>query len=186
MVLNEVCHPAAAERLGARIKGLRGYKSLLARTERSINPSYPLYEADPVADSLDDIRIILSVVGELFAATGGAGTRSVLPESIRRALDMLEHSFTENIPLDNLARHCGTSKYHLCRLFKKYTGHTIVNHITHVRLNRAMSLLRSGGKNVSEVAFACGFNSLQFFSRTFKKHTGRSPRRWLESERQPG
>ena len=43
------------------------------------------------------------------------------------------------------------------------------------RLERAAELLRSRQGNVSEVAYAVGFNSLSYFSRCFSDQFGQTP-----------
>jgi AraC-like DNA-binding protein len=44
-----------------------------------------------------------------------------------------------------------------------------------VRLQQAKLLLAQGNMNVSEVAYAVGFDSLSYFSKVFKKYYGLSP-----------
>jgi YesN/AraC family two-component response regulator len=48
-------------------------------------------------------------------------------------------------------------------------------HIQTVRLQQAKLLLEQDKMNVSEVAYAVGFDSLGYFSKTFKKYYGLSP-----------
>ena len=46
--------------------------------------------------------------------------------------------------------------------------------VTH-RMQKAHDLLRDNTLSISEVAYACGFESLAYFSRSFKKYYGVSP-----------
>ncbi len=59
--------------------------------------------------------------------------------------------------------------------FRKSAGHTIMDEIHAVRLEKAKALLRYGGLPVSEVAYQCGYSSESYFRRLFKSATGLSP-----------
>lgn len=47
---------------------------------------------------------------------------------------------------------------------------------------KAIELLQSQAYNISEVAYACGFNSLSYFSQAFKSHSGKSPSEWMDGQ----
>ena len=93
---------------------------------------------------------------------------------VKRAIEYLNNNYSSLITLDELASICGITKYHLAREFKKYTGQTILTYTNILRCKKAEIML-SDGKNVTEVAFECGFESLSYFSRTYKKMMGISP-----------
>jgi len=80
----------------------------------------------------------------------------------------------DEFSLNVLAKRNFISKNHLCRLFKKHTGTTIVKYITIRRITEAKRLLKSGVhvKNACEMV---GFNDYSHFLRTFKSIVGISP-----------
>ena len=53
------------------------------------------------------------------------------------------------------------------------------------RVERAMFLLRATGRNVTDICFDVGFNSLGTFSRTFHDIVGESPTAFRQSGRMP-
>ena len=58
---------------------------------------------------------------------------------------------------------------------KNKTSRSISNYIRFYRLNYAQELLKTGKKNVSEIAYDSGFSSLSYFSKSFKDEFGYSP-----------
>ena len=78
------------------------------------------------------------------------------------------------LSLDTLASLCGVTKFHLMRQFKQYTGQTIFSYLNHLRCQNA-ELLIAEGNSITEAAYASGFESLSYFSRTYKKHMGTAP-----------
>ncbi len=96
--------------------------------------------------------------------------RKIMP-----AIDYINANYENKIFLETLACLCGRNKHSLCTIFKRVTGATVVDYINFVRLSKAESLLASGQINITETALACGFNSVQYFNRVFKKYMGCAP-----------
>ena len=93
---------------------------------------------------------------------------------VKTALEYLNSHFNEEISLDMLASMCNVTKFYLSREFKKYTGQTIFTYATMLKCKKAQNCL-SEGMTVTETAFACGFESVSYFSQTYKKIMGVSP-----------
>ena len=65
------------------------------------------------------------------------------------------------------------------RVFREAYGCAPSEYLMRLRLERACDLLRAEGDySVSETAEMCGFSSLYYFSRAFKKHMGITPGRY--------
>lgn len=93
---------------------------------------------------------------------------------IKKAIGYIEHHYNQTITLETLANVCGITKHHLAREFKKYTGQTIITHLNKTRCKNAEVCLDEG-MSVTETAMECGFESVSYFSRTYKKLIGHSP-----------
>jgi DNA-binding response OmpR family regulator len=63
----------------------------------------------------------------------------------------------------------------LYKKVKALTDMTVNDFIKSLRLKKAAALLRNGTMNVSEVAYAVGFNRRKYFSEEFKKAYGKTP-----------
>jgi AraC-like DNA-binding protein len=74
---------------------------------------------------------------------------------------------------------CNLTKPAFCRYFKKATGNTFIGFLNQYRISQAKRLLLMG-RNISETCFECGFESLSYFNRTFKKVTNENPSSFLK------
>lgn len=74
-----------------------------------------------------------------------------------------------------LARLCGYSPGRFSHLYKQLYGMTPMQNVLEARIEMAKRLLAYGGMAVGDVAEACGFQNIYYFSRCFKERTGTSP-----------
>ncbi len=86
----------------------------------------------------------------------------------------VEDHFDRAIDNHEVAALCHLSPEAFCRYFKRMTRLTFTQFVNQYRIGRAKQLLLLDN-NVSETCFSCGFDSLSYFSRTFKKIVGESP-----------
>lgn len=77
--------------------------------------------------------------------------------------------------VESLAHELRCSPSHLSKLFHRETGERIIEYITRIRLANAIDAVRHTPLSVKEIAVACGFNDPNYFTRVFRKATGRSP-----------
>lgn len=108
------------------------------------------------------------------ARPGEATTPGSTP--LEHALTFIQNRLDQRLTLEMVAEHVGVSVPTLGRLFRQHLRTSPGKHLLQLRLARARDLLRSADLNISEVAAACGFQSLAFFSRTFRGEHGASPR----------
>lgn len=99
-------------------------------------------------------------------------------EIIRPALEYMMNNFQENITIDQLAALAHLSKSYFMSCFKKAVGIGAIEHLTQLRINAACDALSSTGKNISDIAFGCGYSNLSNFNRQFKKIVGCSPKEY--------
>jgi len=93
---------------------------------------------------------------------------------IREIYALIDEHYQNKITVDEVATLCNLTKPAFCRYFKKATGSTFINFLNQYRISQAKRLLLSG-KNISETCYECGFESLSYFNRTFKKVTQENP-----------
>ena len=93
----------------------------------------------------------------------------------------INNNFNQKISLNDLCLLFGTNKTTLCKKFREMYGITIVNYINRLRIKQAKVLLREGNLSVSQIATLVGFDSVHYFSKTFKKIENKSPLEYINS-----
>ena len=92
-----------------------------------------------------------------------------------RILWYLRDNYTRSITSDDIcsALHC--SRTHMSRVFNAYTGKSIKEYLTKLRVENACQLLAHSSLSICEIAYSVGFGDSNYFSGIFKKATGCSP-----------
>lgn len=91
-------------------------------------------------------------------------------------LSYVEENCTDRLTVRDLAHRAHMSESTLTRMFHRITGCSPLEHIIRVRISRARELLLRGDIRITEVAYECGFNDSNYFSRQFRKVAGMTPR----------
>jgi YesN/AraC family two-component response regulator len=102
-------------------------------------------------------------------------------EGIEAAIAFISRHLNAPISLEQVSREAGMSKFRFCRYFKEVEGQSFRAYLTRRRIQRALELLRSGERNVSEVYLDVGFKDLSHFSRVFRRITGKLPSHYRRS-----
>jgi len=92
--------------------------------------------------------------------------------------DYIHNHISEPLKVEELAGMVYLSVTHLGRLFKKKHNLTLIDYIAAERINLARELLADQELTISAVAAACGFNNYSYFTKTFKKIAGKTPREY--------
>lgn len=109
------------------------------------------------------------------------GNDDALMERVMKCVN--EHITDQNFNVERLAEEVGISRAQLHRKMKEITGVTTSDFIRNLRLEQGAKLLREGNINVTQVAYAVGFNNQTHFSSVFKKHFGVSPTTYAQQHK---
>lgn len=96
-------------------------------------------------------------------------------QRILRVLVHIQEHLDETLDLEELSRVACFSSFHFHRVFAAMTGETIADHVRRLRLERAAMELRSGAKQVIQVALDAGYEAHEAFTRAFKAAYSISP-----------
>ena len=84
--------------------------------------------------------------------------------------------------VEELAREVNLSPRQLARKLKAISSLTASQLIKHVRIEEAKKLLLNTSQTITEVAFAVGYSSSQYFATVFKNQVGSSPGEFVQSQ----
>lgn len=94
---------------------------------------------------------------------------------INKAMKFIEREYPNGISSRDVAQNMKLHPVYLERQFKKHTGRSVLEHINHLRVERAKQLILNTPLPLIDVGTECGFNTRQNFYETFKKYSGCSP-----------
>lgn len=106
--------------------------------------------------------------------------------AVERAIGFICERYSEPLSLADIADSAILSRFHFCRIFRDATGVTPGRFLSAIRIYQAKRMLLNTGMNVTDIAFAVGYNSLGSFSNHFTDSVGVSPGRFRRISRSEG
>lgn len=95
-------------------------------------------------------------------------------QRMKRLYQFIDENYERKIDILEVASLSNLSEPAFCRYFKKMTRLTFTEFLNHYRINQAKKFLLLD-KNITETCYDCGFESISYFNRTFKKITKENP-----------
>jgi AraC-like DNA-binding protein len=103
--------------------------------------------------------------------------------SLLRALEYVREHYAEALPVARIARIAGFAPNYFSELFRKKEGVSFARFLNALRLERAKQLLSGTELEVTRIARLSGFNSPEYFARTFRRVVKKTPLEYRESVR---
>ena len=94
---------------------------------------------------------------------------------------MIRENLLTGIEWDEIAGRLGYNPHYLSSKFKKEMGISFRNYIAQQKIEYAKTILPTSDISICDLAEMLGFSSESYFSRTFRKLTGTSPREYRKS-----
>ena len=102
---------------------------------------------------------------------------------VQKTILMIESDLSADLSLSALAAAHNISAGYLSTVFKRETGKTLTQFVMEKRIRNATKLLESTHLQIQTIALHCGIMDVQYFSKAFKKITGKTPKEYRESVR---
>ena len=106
--------------------------------------------------------------------------KNFFPRSIR----YINEFYSKQIKITDLAKMENVSMTTYNLHFKRQMGMSPTQYISSLRMHSAKELLESSELSVKEIGIMCGYDDFNFFTKSFKKHTGLSPLAYRKSTKQ--
>ena len=103
---------------------------------------------------------------------------------VQKTILLIDSDLAADLSLSTLAESQSVSPGYLSTIFRRETGKTVSGYIRDKRIKHAMHLLGTTKLQIQTVALHCGIMDMQYFSKIFKKHTGKTPKEYREQAKQ--
>ena len=102
-------------------------------------------------------------------------------EKIQPGMDYITEHFTEDFEIERLSAMCGMSHTYFKKIFTAACNMPPKAYITHLRIQYACDLLKSGQYKISDIAETVGYKNVYYFSKVFKAQTGIAPSKYRKT-----
>ncbi|WP_407400589.1 helix-turn-helix domain-containing protein [Treponema sp.] len=96
-------------------------------------------------------------------------------EKVSKVIEYFQYSYSKKITLDEVSRKFATNRTTLNSMFNKAFGVSAIAYLNRMRIQNATMMLTNTGMPISDIAERAGFADESYFSRAYKKMTGKSP-----------
>ena len=122
---------------------------------------------------IPDVDGLRAYFQECLCLLIGRSHRIQAPDHMRPILDYIHANYNRNVPLSVLASRFFYSQGYLGRVLKEATGLSYIEYVTRLRVEHAMTLLKSSPKSIGK-QLEVGYKDPNYFSKVFKRMCGKA------------
>ena len=104
-------------------------------------------------------------------------------ERLTAMLNYIQNNY-QTVTLESVAEQFHLSEPFVSKYIKDKSGKTFGEHVAHIRMKRAKTLLKNGNMTVENIAYAIGYQNVEHFNRTFKKSFDMTPIQYRNESRE--
>ena len=144
-----------------------------------------------IADEIDDyenyVRYYLSKAFRLMNSNRHTSNVKVSKRDRLSAdrtkimIQYMEEHYSEEISLEMIANSAAVSKSVCLRCFHQTIGSTPIRYLVQYRIEIAAERLKETNEKANEIAIACGFSDISYFSKCFRELKGLTPLEYRKS-----
>ena len=97
-------------------------------------------------------------------------------QTLEKIIIYIAQNYMNPINIPDIGNSINLNPDYANKIFKNAFNQTLYDYIIQERISHSKRMLLSSKKNITEIAYDCGFNSLSRFNFVFKKLTGYSAR----------
>ncbi len=106
-----------------------------------------------------------------------------IQKNLNKIINYIDSHYTENdLSLELLADKVDISVSYISAILKKEKNTTFVKYLTSLRMEKAKEYLKNPNMKIVDIAERVGFSEAYYFSHSFKKYQGISPKEYREQE----
>lgn len=195
VMLSHFSHLAFEQRTPDALRNVKNYciiMNTLLRKAAEQGGVHPLYldrtssEFARRIEQMTSVNAVTDMMNEMYYSYCRLVNRHSIRQyslPIRRVITYIDSDLTADLSLKALAASQNISPGYLSTLFKKETGVTVTEFVNRRRVRQAIRLLNSGHLQVQTIARLCGIPDVNYFSKVFKKQTGKSPQEYRKTRK---
>ncbi len=134
--------------------------------------------AENAVESLNSdmlFEVVIEILNQLMETKNEYPCGSI-QDAILQAVNFIDNNYTKDLSLVSLSKQFGIEQSYFSRMFRQQKGETLILYITQKRIDKAIEYIRFSDESLTEIAFIVGYDDYSYFSRVFRKITGKSPR----------
>ena len=121
---------------------------------------------------------IFAALGDPVVSASSGRIRSA--DFVRKCILYIQSNDPCTVSLDAISHDFSYNKAYFTTLFRKHFGISFTDFLNHYKIDNARAIIRSGNRNLSEVAHLSGFNYYAYFFRKFKEVCGITPSEYAD------
>jgi AraC family transcriptional regulator len=119
--------------------------------------------------------LVRETIAQMARQTFRSSGRRQLPPWLARAVAIFRSRFTRQLALNAIALEVGVHRMYLAKMFRRYFGCSIGEHLRDLRVQHACRLLATSDRPLAEIAVDAGFCDQSHLCRAVRRHTGLTP-----------
>jgi AraC family transcriptional regulator len=133
-----------------------------------------VYKELTVADELSAISIRMLLL-DLINYSLPFHVKEKRPKWIIEIENIIQIKWDEHLSLNDLSTAVNVHPVTISKMFHKYHSCTLGQYMRKLKIEKALTLIKTSNYSLTEIAFECGFADQSHFTRTFKHMTGLLP-----------
>lgn len=130
-------------------------------------------------NQLSDVYGYLEALVFKLKALNLQTTQNSVKDLFEEAYLYLQNHYADPLlGMESVCDYLGISVSYLSSLFKKHLETSFNKELVKLRMEKGMELLKYTPKKIYEVALSVGYSDVYYFSYSFKKHTGKTPKEY--------
>lgn len=162
-----ICAATLASR--AAIRG-----GLSHETAFALSDSY-IQKAELLGDYASLAKLNMAMLVDFASRVEMIGTGGGCSQHVTEAIRYINKNINRKLTLDQIAGAAGISRTHLCAIFKKETGKTLISYFTERKITEAKRLLSTTAMPLGAISEYLGYSSQSHFQKVFRSLVGETP-----------
>lgn len=142
-----------------------------------------LFNYDQMTCMYSDVRAMAIAMADMARESRNKppdGNVLIEKNTFCKILKYTTENFSHDISLSELSRRFYTNPSYISQLFKKELGQNFTDYVLSLRINLACELIANDNLSLMGISRNSGYDDYFYFSRVFKKKTGRTPSQYRD------